>query len=174
MADKADKNAKPTAPAASPDSGMLAQMPVVIHAQYIKDLSFENPNPGLLHDPKGEKPVMDVNFSLEAVPAQSAQHKALYEVQLGVTVNASRAGQTAFLAQIVYGLLVSLENVPEEQHHPLLFIEVPRHGFPFLRQVVSQLTQQGGYMPLLLAPVDFTALYMQRFGKDLKKPQTVK
>ena len=59
--------------------------------------------------------------------------------------------------------------MPQENHHPLLLIEIPRLAFPFVRQILADLTTQGGYPPLLLGLVDFQALYMQRFGAEIEK-----
>ncbi len=147
---------------------LASNTPVVIHAQYIKDLSFENPNaPGVFSD--AGKPVMDANFSMDAKKLDVKEHENLYEVSLGIHVVAKRADVVAFIAEIEYGVMVSLGDVPEAQHHPLLLIEMPKYAFPFVRQIVANLTQQAGYMPLLLSPVNFKNFYMQQFGKKIQE-----
>ncbi|QQG36419.1 MAG: protein-export chaperone SecB [Micavibrio aeruginosavorus] len=146
-------------------------LPVIFHAQFVRDISFENPQPALLYEVKGLRPAMDVNFSIECAPVKSEQYKFMYEVQLGIKVRARRGDDIAFLTEVLYSVLVSMDGVPEEQHHPLLYIEAPRYAFPFVRMIIANLTQNAGMMPLLLAPVDFRALYMQRFGEEIRKSQ---
>lgn len=143
-----------------------ARLPVMIHGQYLKDLSFENPNaPQILRGGQG-KPVMDVNFSMEARNIDPIEgNDRLYEVTLGVEATAKRGERTAFICEVQYAVLVSVgQDVPEDQIHPLLLIEMPRFAFPFVRQIVADMTQSAGFMPLLMAPVDFRAFYVQRFG----------
>lgn len=145
------------------------RLPLVIHAQYIKDLSFENPNaPVSLRPAKDGKPTMDISFSMDAQKTDALGPGAEnpYEVTLGVRATAKKDGAIAFIVEVEYGLVVTLEGVSEERAHPLLLIEMPRYLFPFVRQVIANVTQQGGYAPLLLAPVDFRSFYRQRFGAD--------
>lgn len=145
--------------------GSLPNVPVVIHAQYIKDLSFENPHaPDSLRTGNTEKPALNVNILLDAKKIEDAQLSALYEVTVSVKAESKRGQRTDYIVEMAYGAAVSLKDVPEDQHHPLLFIEVPRQLFPFIRHGVAQLTQGGGYVPLLLNPVDFMAMYVSRFG----------
>ena len=141
------------------------EMPVNIIAQYIKDLSFENPNsPELLMS--SERAVMDANFAMDAVRVGWEGRDHVYEVTLGVQTAARKGEKTAFLCEVQYAILVDMQHVPEEHRHPMLLIEMPRFAFPFVREIVASLTQQAGYAPLLLAPADFRAFYMQRFGQN--------
>ncbi|MCM2343324.1 MAG: protein-export chaperone SecB [Alphaproteobacteria bacterium] len=153
------------------NAGAIQSLPVIFHAQFVRDISFENPQPALLYETKGPRPTMDVNFSIECAPVKSEQFKFMYEVQLGIKVRARRDNDIAFLTEVLYSVLVSMDGVPEEQHHPLLYIEAPRYAFPFVRMIIANLTQNAGMLPLLLTPVDFRALYMQRFGEDIRKSQ---
>ncbi len=147
--------------------------PVVIHAQYLKDVSFENPNaPETLKQGKGG-PDMDVNINLSAREIEEESMKDLYEVTLMLSATAKREDTTYFLAEIQYAALVALSGLPEKQHHPMLFIEVPRMMFPFARQILGDLTAQGGYPPLLLNPVDFQAMYIERFAKELEDSKDI-
>ena len=176
--DKKDKKEEkqPTASAGRAEGGDAAaqeamrpaqRLPVVIHAQYMKDLSFENPNaPRTLRPAKEIKPTMEINFSMDAQKTDSMapEIENAYEISLGVRATAKKDGMIAFIVEVEYGLIVSLEGVPEDKVHPMLLIEMPRYIFPFVRQMIADVTQQGGYVPLMLAPVDFRAFYMQRFG----------
>lgn len=145
------------------------KLPVVIHAQYMKDLSFENPNaPHSLRPAKDTKPTMDINFSMDAKKTDALGKDAdnAYEVTLGVRATANKDNMVAFIVEVEYGVIVTLEGVPEEKMHPMLLIEMPRYVFPFIRQMIASVTQQGGFAPLLLAPVDFRSFYLQRYGAD--------
>lgn len=145
-------------------------LPIVIHAQYIKDMSFENPNtPESLSS--GKAPEMDVNIGMDARKLDNKSAEFLYEVALNVRAEAKDGDKTIFIAELQYGMTVSLNDVPEDQHHPLLLIEIPRMAFPYARQILSDLTIQGGYPPLLLNPVDFQALYMDRFKDEIAAAQ---
>lgn len=167
MADKTDT--APTAPSRDmPEGGNL---PIVIHAQYIKDLSFENPNTPESLRGAGGAPEMDVNIGMDARKISSEQEENLYEVALNVRAEATRKGESVFIAELQYAMTVSLNDVPQDQHHPLLLIEIPRMAFPYARQILSDLTTQGGYPPLLLNPVDFHALYMDRFKEEIAAAQ---
>jgi len=145
-----------------------AATPVVVHAQYIKDLSFENPNAPQSLMPGAKGPDMDININLGARDIKDEQLKDLYEVTLTLTAKATREDSAVFVAEISYGALTSLQGLPENQHHPILFIEVPKLIFPFARQVLSDLTASGGYPPLLLNPAAFHATYLERFSKEIE------
>ncbi|MFN3700801.1 MAG: protein-export chaperone SecB [Alphaproteobacteria bacterium] len=165
-ADNTDDNAMRN----MPEGG---NMPIVIHAQYIKDLSFENPDsPQSLKGLKDE-PKMNINIGMDArkLPAELAGAENYYEVVLNVRAEAKTPEALLFIAELQYGMTVSLNDVPEDQHHPVLLIEIPRMAFPYARQILSDLTTQGGYPPLLLNPVDFHALYLDRFKEEIAAQQ---
>lgn len=139
-------------------------LPVMIHAQYVKDLSFENPGAPLSLKGGQPQPRMDVNITLDAQPIEDPQVKALYEVSMRLSVKAVRGEQVVYIAEVLYAVAVSMPNVQEEHHHPLLLIEIPKLAFPFARKVLADLIQDGGYQALLLGPVDFAQMYMARFA----------
>ena len=144
-------------------------MPLIVHAQYIKDLSFENPNAPHTLLPGQKGPEMDININLGAREIEDEKLKDLYEVTLMLTATAKKEDKVYFLAELQYGALVSVQGLPENQHHPMLFIEVPKLMFPFAREILSNLTASGGYPPLLLNPVDFHSMYVERFARELKE-----
>lgn len=150
-----------------------ADLPVTVHAQYIRDMSFENPGAPDSLRAGGAAPEMDINIGMDARKLKpEGGLPNLFEVALRVTAQAKRGDTVMFIAEIEYGVLVTIgEDVPEDNHHPLLLIEITRLAFPFVRQILSEMTQQGGYPPLYLNPVDFHALYMQRFGDEIRKAQ---
>lgn len=162
MADDQNQTDKPNA---LPDEGqMLDRLPVTIQSQYIKDLSFENPNaPMPLRNSEG-KPAIGVDFAMDAKRLELDDFENSYEVSLYITVKASKGEITTFIAELEYCMMVTLNDVPEDKIHPLLLIEMPNYMFPFARQIIADLTQKAGYMPFLLSPVNFKALYRKQFG----------
>lgn len=146
-------------------------IPLTIHAQYVRDISFENPKaPHALR--RGlPAPKTRVQFGIDARRLEEKGLENMFEVMLTVNAETHRDGETVFITEVQYGSTVSMDGVPEEQRHPLLFIEVPRLAFPFVRQIIYNLSIQGGYPPLLLTPVNFHQLYLERFGKEAKLPK---
>ena len=113
---------------------------------------------------------MDINIGMDARKIEDPEMKNLFEVVLNLRAAALRGEDPVFIAELQYGVTVSIgDEVPEDNHHPLLLIEMPRMVFPYVRQIISDVTVQGGYPPLLLNPVDFHALYMNRFGKEIEE-----
>ncbi len=135
---------------------------VAISGQYIKDLSFENPNaPASLASQK-EAPKIEVSLNIEAKGLQ----ENMYEVALKVTAKASSENNTLFVAELSYAGLFTLNNVTDEQKELVLLIHCPTILFPFARRVLSDATRDGGFQPLMLEPIDFAALYQQRKAQE--------
>ncbi len=142
----------------------IGSLPLTIHAQYVRDISFENPLANQVLRSDRESPKMNINFAMDARKLEDQGTDNMYEVTLSVNAEAKSEGETVFIAEIQYGVMASVNNIPEEKRHPLLLIEIPRLAFPFVRRILSDLTMQGGYPPLLLSPVNFHKLYIERFG----------
>ncbi len=141
-------------------------LPITVHAQYVRDLSFENPDAPHSMRAGLAAPHMDVNIGMDARKLEDKDVANLFEVGLSVRAEAKRDDEVVFIAEILYGVTVSIsDEVPEENHHPLLLIEIPKLAFPYVRKLLSDMTVDGGYPPLLLSPVDFQALYIQRFSE---------
>jgi preprotein translocase subunit SecB len=136
-------------------NGADSQAQVGILAQYVKDLSFENPNAPRSLQLAGQ-PKIDVNVNVNAKRAG----EDVYEVELRVGINAQHEDMVIFAVELVYGGLFGLRNVPEDALEPFLVIEAPRLLFPFVRRIVADSTRDGGFAPLMLDPIDFTAMYM--------------
>lgn len=153
---------------AQDDIPTARSLPLTIHAQYLRDVSFESPNaPAILKGDAG-RPEMNLNIGMNLRPVEDAEIPDLFEVSLRLRTTARRGEKTAFVAEVEYAAIVTVgQGVPEDVMHPLLMIEVPRLLFPFARQTLLDLTQQGGFPPIMMAPVDFQALYLQKFGKDM-------
>ncbi len=143
------------------DEPTISTPPIQINAQYIKDLSFEAPStPGILSKMQHEAP--DVNITVN-VNAQNIQND-LFEVQIEIHANCSVVKETAFISELVYGGLFKI-NVPSEHLQAILLIECPRLLFPFARNIIADTTRDGGFPPLMIAPVDFVAMF-QNQNKD--------
>ncbi len=150
----------------------VRNLPLTVHAQYIKDVSFENPNAPHSLKLSAGKPEMSMNINVGLQEISDESIPGLFEVSLRIRASAKRADKTAFIAEVEYAAGVTLgAEVPEDAKHPLLMIEVPRLLFPYARQMISDLSQQGGYPALMVAPVDFQALYLQKFASEVEEPQ---
>ena len=134
-----------------------AEPQLTIVGQYIKDLSFENPNaPQSMSIP--EAPAIEVEVELAA----RGRDDNLFELDMTLTVAARRAEQTAFHVQLVYGGVFAIQGVPQEALEPMLLVECPRFLFPFARQIIANLTTEGGFPAFRMDPLDFGAIYMAR------------
>lgn len=134
------------------------QPQVNILAQFIRDLSFENPNIGKLLDGPGENPNLKVEVNVNA----ERLRPELYQSAIDFRAHATNKDGTIYIMECVYGGLFRLQNVPEQAVEPFLLINCPILLFPFLRRVVADITREGGFPPLMLDPIDFAALYMRR------------
>ena len=128
---------------------------ISIQAQYVRDMSFEN-----VAVQKGDgrldaKPDIQVGVNLDAKKRTDNQ----FEVILKVNATAKSDDAVMFIVELEYAGIFRVENVPEQQLHPVLLIECPRILFPFARRIVADATRDGGYPPLLLDMVDFAGIY---------------
>lgn len=138
-------------------NGADKQPQVGILTQYVKDLSFENPNAPAVYQWQNQ-PNIDVQLNIGA----QMMAEDVHEVTIRFEVTASAQEGTAFKTELLYGGLFLVKNVPEDASQRFLLIEAPRLLFPFARRVIADTVQDGGFPPLMLDPVDFNALYLQR------------
>lgn len=130
---------------------------VGVISQYVKDLSFENPNSPAVFQWQGQ-PNIDVQFNIGANTVADDVH----EVVLKIDVKATSADKVAFQVDLSYAGLFGLRNIPEDQLQPFLLAEAPRILFPFARRVLADAVRDGGFPPLMLEPIDFASLYLQQ------------
>ncbi len=124
-------------------------------AQYTKDSSFENPNaPESL---RAGLPAPTININIEI--GRQMFNDNTVEVVLMLSASAERDGQPVFVCELEYAGLFGFANVPEEHLQPMILIECPRMLFPFARQIMAEMTQNGGFPPILLDPPDFAAMF---------------
>ena len=156
MAKDTKKSEKPAETEAKPaEAGAPATFNIL--GQYIKDLSFENPGAPNSNMMGGAQPDFSVSINVNA----KKQADDIYAVELTINAEAKRDTTLMFNVELVYGGIFRVRNVPDNQLPPLLMVECPRLLFPFARQVLSNVTQAGGFPPLLMEPVDFVAIYHQ-------------
>lgn len=142
-------------------------------AQYVKDLSFENPNaPASLQALAGQKPAIDVNVNVGV----RKMNDEVYEVELKVSAKATAptqdgGEQVAFVVELAYGSLYGIRNVPEEALRPFLLIQAPSLMFPFARSIIADASRDGGFPPLLLEPINFEALYRAQTAQEAQQAQ---
>ena len=130
---------------------------VGVISQYVKDLSFENPNAPAVFQWQGQ-PQIDVGFNI----GNEQVGDEVYEVSLKINVVAKTEEKTAFQVELVYAGLFGIRNVPEDQLAPILLAQGPAMLFPFARRVLADAVRDGGFPPLMLDPIDFGALFMQQ------------
>jgi len=131
------------------------QPQVSILAQYVKDLSVENPSAPQVYSWQVQ-PTLDVQFNISVDKAADDVH----EVTLKIDVSAKSENGVHFVVDLSYAGLFGLRNLPEEALQPVLLMEAPRLIFPFARQIVAEAVSNTGFPPLLLDPIDFTGAYM--------------
>ena len=129
--------------------------------QYVKDLSFENPNAPRSLAPQDRGPNISINVNVNAQQLAETD----FEVVLKLEGAAGEGANTLFKFELDYCGVFRMVNVPQEQVHPAVMIECPRILFPFARQIVSDAVRNGGFPPLYLDPIDFAALFMQRVAE---------
>jgi preprotein translocase subunit SecB len=152
--------------------------PLMVNVQYIKDLSFEVPNAPEIYATLRSQPAVQINLDVQARALQEGQN--VYEVVLSVKADAREAppangngaaeGRPVFIAELHYAGVFTLNGVPPEAVEPLLLIECPRLLFPFARAVLSDVTREGGFPPVLLQPIDFVGLWQARKAQAQQQP----
>lgn len=136
-----------------PGNGATDQQ-FIVNAQYIKDLSFENPRAP--HSLLQQKEPPEVQLGVD-VKAQTLGQD-VFEVLLSISAKANAGGEVVFVTELAYAAVVTLRNVPQEHIPGLLLVETPRLLFPFARSVIANATREGGFPPLLIHPIDFADL----------------
>ena len=139
------------------NQGGAQQVPrqLVMHAQYVKDLSFENPNAAEVLAQNAGQPNVDVGVNVNAVKLNDEQ----FEVSLRLTADAKAEETQLFLVELTYAGVVSVQGANEQEINPMVMIEGPRLLFPFARAVIANITREGGFLPLNIQPIDFVAVY---------------
>lgn len=159
MADSKNGSGASEHAAKSKEGGAPIQAQVV--GQYIKDLSFENPNiETLMGGGPGENPNIQLEVNVDARTADAKNN--VYESAINFRAHATSKIGTIYELEVVYAGLFRIQNLPKEAMEPFLLVNCPALLFPFLRRLLADITREGGFPPLLLDPIDFGALYVRR------------
>jgi preprotein translocase subunit SecB len=145
-----------------------AQQPpnLQVVAQYIKDLSFENP--GVAQE-VAQRPQIELAVDLNAKRLDVPE---MFEVELKIRVDAKNDGKPLFLLEVAYAGAFRLTNVTDAgTQQAILLIQAPHMLFPFVRRVVADVVRDGGMPPLMIEPIDFMALYQSRMAQASGAPQ---
>ena len=161
---------QPIPPAPGANGGAApATGPVMLNLQFTKDLSFEVPGAPEIFLTLREAPQIDIALDVQARRLQEGQET--YEISLNIRADAkTKEGATAFIAELVYCGIFTLNGVPDQMLEPVLLVECPRLLFPFARNILADVTRDGGFPPVLLAPIDFVQLWQSRRGQPSTVP----
>ncbi len=157
--------------------------PLVVNAQYVKDLSFEVPGAPQIYSTLRSAPQVAVNLDVQV--KRLTEEQLVFEVTLVARVEATKPAEPAsgaplngsegpgivFLAELSYAGIFTLNGIPENQIEPVLVVEGPRLLFPFARNILADVTRDGGFPPVLLGPIDFLALWHARRQQTATAPQ---
>ena len=164
-----NKSPKVTASATAPPLSVDVPQPqpgsqpsMRILGQYLKDLSFENPNAPQSLTPQQTQP--DINIAVNVNARNLAPTD--FEVELHLDAKATLQGKVIFAAELLYAGAFRMENFPQKLLHPAVLIECPRMLFPFARQILADATRNGGFPPLMLDPIDFASMYQKRMQQQ--------
>lgn len=146
----------------------LPTMPFVINGQYIKDLSFENPNPLKTLVESKENPAINVSIDVQAQPVADKS----YEVTLQVHADAKKEDICMFIIELTYAGIFTIEETDKQKVHSTLLIKCPQMLFPYARSIVANTTREGGFPPLSLSPIDFAQLYKEQHPNGPKSSAT--
>lgn len=137
---------------------------IMIHSQYIKDMSLEIPFAPEIFKEMNQNPNVHIDISL----ANRAVEKDVYEVALTAKINADLGEKKLFIFELTYACLATV-RVPAQHLEPVLFIELPRLLFPFVRSVIANSMSDAGLPAMLISPIDFIALYNAKKAKEAEK-----
>jgi preprotein translocase subunit SecB len=150
------------------------QPPLVVNIQYTKDLSFEVPNAPAIFTTLRSAPHVNINLDVQVRRLEDAH--TVFEVTLAVRAegttqaNGEEKPTVVFIADLAYAGVFTLNGIPENQQEPILLVECPRLLFPFARNILADITREGGFPPVLLGPIDFVGLWQQRRAQASAMP----
>lgn len=131
---------------------------ITLNAQYIKDLSFENPKAPVIYTRQGINPDINVSIDINATKLQ----EDIFEVELIITAKAKEKDETIFILETVHAGIFRIKNIKEQLLEETLFIDCPYLLFPFTRSIIAGITRDANFQSLLLEAIDFESLYKNR------------
>ena len=151
------------------DQNQDKKVPVFkLQKMFIRDMSFESPNAPDVFLQQNVSPKVELNLGLRNKPLQNDH----YEITLTVNAKVTHGeeNKTLFLLELEHGGVFLIQNIPQEHMPAILAVDCPTTLFPFTRQIISQLSVEGGFMPFLLDPINFLALYHNSQQQQQQQP----
>lgn len=145
-------------PAANPQQNLPA---LIVHTQYIKDLSLEIPLAPEIFRGVNQAPNIHVDISISNKKLDDGN----FNVDLKIKLDANLGEKKFFIIELTYAAVAAV-NVPAEHVEPVLYIELPRLLFPYARSIISNSLAEAGLPPMMLSPIDFVALYQAKKAKE--------
>ena len=148
------------------ESAQTPEQHFEIQKVYLKDVSLETPNSPLIFTEQWQ-PQTEVRLETAATPLT----EDLFEAVLTLTMTAKLGERTAYLVEVQQAGLFTLRGFEEPQLGHMLHSFCPNILFPFAREALADLVGKGGFPPLLLNPINFDALYMQRLQQQQQQQE---
>jgi len=137
---------------------------ISVNAQYIKDFSFENPKAP--HSINSVVSTPKVDLALD-IYVNKMEEEDVYEVALHIEAKTMQeSGEVLFAVELLYAGVFTLQNIPKEQYKFLLSVHCPSLLFPFARKIIASVTQDGGFQPLMMDPIDFGMLFHKKMMEE--------
>lgn len=133
-------------------------LPIVVHTQYIKDMSLEIPHAPEIFRNLDQNPEINIDVNVDA----KHLHDNFFNIALVIKINGIIKSQPLFVMDLEYAAIVSINNVPQEHLEPVLLVEIPRLLFPFARSIITTTLINGGLPPFMINPIDFVAMFHNR------------
>ena len=125
---------------------------------YIKDFSFENPNAPAVFQTPNQEPKVEVNLKLNNTKLDDDHYEVVLQITAKI-LDKNENDKTMFIMEIEHAVAFLMKNIPAEHLEMVLGVDCPTLLFPFTRQIVSQISVDGGFIPFLMEPINFMALY---------------
>ena len=139
-------------------------MPVFrLEKLYLKDLSFESPNTPEVFFLQDQEPKVEMNLKMTNKKVDDKHWEICLEIS--ATITDTKSDKTLMIVEVEHAAAFLMENIPEEHIEQVLHVDCPTILFPYTRQIISQVTVDGGFMPFLMEPINFPALYQSKKQK---------
>ena len=150
---------------AEQNNATTADMPIFrLEKIYLKDLSFESPNTPDVFFLQGQEPKVEMNLKMTNKKIDDSHWEVCMEIS--ATITDTKSDKTLMVVEIEHAGAFLMENIPEEHLEQVLHVDCPTILFPYTRQIISQVSVDGGFMPFLMEPINFPALYQSKKQKE--------
>ena len=153
---------------AEQNNATTADMPIFrLEKLYLKDLSFESPNTPDVFFLQEQEPKVEMNLKMTDKKIDDNHWEVCLEIS--ATITDTKADKTLMVVEIEHAGAFLMENIPEEHIEQVLYVDCPTTLFPFTRQIVSQVSVDGGFMPFLMEPMNFAGMYQSKIKQQQEK-----